>query len=336
MRTFALASVLVASILGALALASNAGAQAADPLPSWNDGATRQTIVDFVTATTTKGGADFVDPAERIAVFDNDGTLWGEQPMYVQLAFVLDRVRDLAPEHPEWSGQEPYKTVLAGDLAGLLAGGETKTMKALLELLMATHAGMTSEAFEQIASDWIATARHPETGRLYTAMAYQPMIELIDYLKANDFKVFIISAGGVDFMRPWTERVYGLPPENVFGSSIKLKYEMKDGEPVLMRQPEIDFVDNQAGKPVGIQKFIGQRPIVAFGNSDDDFEMVEWTTSGPGLRLGGFVHHDDAEREYAYDRDSRIGKLARGLDEAPTRGWTIISIKDDWKVIYPE
>lgn len=305
----------------------------ADPLPSWNDGAGKQAIVDFVESVTTEGGPDYVVPSERIAVFDNDGTLWGEQPVYVQLAFVLDRVKELAPQHPEWNTTEPFRSVLADDLAGVAASGE----KGLVEMVAATHAGMTSEEFERIASDWIATARHPESGKPYTEHVFQPMIELIGYLKDNSFKVFIVSGGGVEFMRPWTEEIYGIPPENVVGSSIKTKYEeLRDGEPAVVRLPEIDFIDDKAGKPVGIHKFIGQRPIAAFGNSDGDFEMLEWTTSGPGRRFGALVHHDDAEREYAYDRDSHIGKLARGLDEAPARGWTIISMKDDWKVIYPE
>jgi phosphoserine phosphatase len=304
----------------------------ADPLPSWNDGLAKSAIVDFVEAVTTEDGPDYVAPAERIAVFDNDGTLWGEQPMYVQLAFVLDRVRELAPEHPEWEEQEPFKSALAGDLVRVAASGE----KGLLELLAATHAGMTGEEFETIVSDWIATARHPESGRPYTDHVFQPMIEVIGYLKDSGFKVFIVSGGGVEFMRPWTEAIYGIPPENVVGSSIKTKYEVRDGEPTVVRLPEIDFIDDKAGKPAGIHKFIGQRPIAAFGNSDGDFEMLEWTTAGAGRRLGMLVHHDDAEREYAYDRDSHFGQLARGLDEAPARGWTIISMKDDWKVIYPD
>ncbi len=301
-------------------------------LPSWADGEAKASIMDFVTATTTEGSADFVEPAARVAVFDNDGTLWGEQPMYVQLAFALDRVRQLAPQHPEWQTTEPFRSVLAGDMAGVAASGE----RGLLELVAATHAGMSTEEFEKIVSDWIATARHPASGKPYTGHIFQPMVELIDYLKTNQFEVFIVSGGGVEFMRPWTERVYGIPPRNVVGSSIKAKYELRDGVPAIMRLPEIDFIDDGPGKPVGINKFIGKRPIAAFGNSDGDFEMLEWTTSGPGRRFGLIVHHDDAQRENAYDRDSHFGRLARGLDEAPGRGWTIVSIKDDWKVVYPE
>ncbi|MDW9590301.1 haloacid dehalogenase-like hydrolase [Sinorhizobium meliloti] len=322
MAAFAVAASSVAPVLAA----------DAEVLPSWVDGEAKSQIVDFVAATTTEGGADFVEPADRVAVFDNDGTLWGEQPMYVQLAFVLDRVKQLAPQHPEWQTKEPFKSVLSGDMAGVAASGQ----KGLVELLAATHAGMSTEEFEKIVSDWIASARHPVSGKPYTAHIFQPMVELIDYLKAKEFKVFIVSGGGVEFMRPWTERVYGIPPENVVGSSIKTKYEPRNGVPAILRLPEVDFIDDGPGKPVGIHKFIGRRPIAAFGNSDGDFEMLEWTTSGPGRRFGLIVHHDDAERENAYDRDSHFGRLARGLDEAPARGWTIVSMKNDWKVIYPK
>jgi hypothetical protein len=304
----------------------------ADDLASWNDGASKQSIVDFVTAVSTEGGADYVAPGERIAVFDNDGTLWGEQPMYVQLAFVLDRVKALAPEHPEWKDTEPFKSVIAGDLAGVAASGE----KGLAQLLAATHSGMTSEEFTKIATDWIETARHPKTGKAYTAMIYQPMLELLDYLRAHDFKVFIVSGGGIEFMRPWTQKVYGIRPENVVGSSIKSKYEVKDGKSEIVRLPEIDFVDDGPGKPVGIYSHIGQRPIAAFGNSDGDFQMLEWTTTRPGRSFGLIVHHDDEAREYAYDRKSHFGKLDKGLDEGPKRGWTIVSIKNDWSQVYPQ
>jgi hypothetical protein len=303
----------------------------ADPLPSWNDGAARQSIVAFVAKVTREGSAGYVPPAERIAVFDNDGTLWSEQPAYVQLAFALDRVKALAPQHPEWQAQEPFASLLRGDVASALAGGE----KAIAEIIMATHAGTTNEEFATIVKDWLATARHPVTGRPYTGMVYQPMLELLDYLRANGFKTFIVSGGGIEFMRPWTERVYGIPPEQVVGSSIRTKYELRDGQPVLVRLPELDFVDDKAGKPVGINQHIGRRPILAFGNSDGDFEMLEWTTSGEGPRLGVIVHHDDAGREYAYDRKSHIGRLDRGLDEAGQRGWVLVSMKDDWRAIYP-
>lgn len=304
----------------------------ADDLSSWNDGSTKQAIVDFVTAVSKEGGADYVAPGERVAVFDNDGTLWGEQPMYVQLAFALDRIKALAPEHPEWKDTEPFKSVLAGDAAGIAASGE----KGLIQLVGTSHAGMTSDEFTKIASDWIETSRHPKSGKPYTSMVYQPMLELISYLKANSFEVFIVSGGGIEFMRPWTERIYGIPPENVVGSSIKSKYEVKDGKPEIMRLPDVDFVDDGPGKPVGIYTHIGRRPIAAFGNSDGDFQMLEWTTSRPGRSFGLIVHHDDADREYAYDRQSHVGKLDKGLDEGPKRGWTIVSMKNDWKQVYPE
>lgn len=301
-------------------------------LPSWNDGTTRDAILAFVTAVTTEGGADYVAPGERVAVFDNDGTLWGEQPIYVQLAFALDRVKALALQHPEWKDTEPFKSVLSDDLSAVMASGE----KGLAELIGATHAGMTSEAFTTIVSDWIASARHPKTGRLYTQMVYQPMLELIDYLKANDFKVFIVSGGGIEFMRPWTGGVYGIPPENVVGSSIKSKFLDTDGPPRIVRLPEVNFIDDGPGKPVGIYQHIGIRPIAAFGNSDGDLAMLEWTTSGPGRRFGLLVHHDDAAREYAYDRNSQFGRLDRGLTEGPKLGWTMVSMKNDWKTIYPK
>ncbi|SFJ17225.1 Phosphoserine phosphatase [Phyllobacterium sp. CL33Tsu] len=329
-RRFLLQTTLLASTLAMPVTALAQGAKA--PLSSWSDGDAKARIIDFVKAVTTEGNADFVDLDNRIAVFDNDGTLWGEQPMYVQLAFVLDRVKALAPEHPEWQTTEPFKSVLSGDLNGVAASGE----RGLVELVAATHAGMTSEEFSKIVADWIAKARHPKLDKPYTSLIFQPMLEVIDYLKQNGFKVFIVSGGGIEFMRPWTDKVYGIPAENVIGSSIKTKYEVRDGKPVIIRLPEIDFIDDKAGKPVGINRFIGRQPIAAFGNSDGDFEMLEWTTSGSGRRLGLLVHHDDGEREYAYDRKSHFGRLDRGLDEGPKRGWTIVSMKTDWKSIYPE
>ena len=322
----------IVALTAASSSVRHALAEGTETLPSWAEGDAKARILEFVAATTTKGSPDFVEPAARIAVFDNDGTLWGEQPMYVQLAFALDRVRQLAPQHPEWQTTEPFKSVLSGDMAGVAASGE----RGLLELVAATHAGMSAEEFEKIVSDWIEGSRHPTSGKPYTAHIFQPMVELIDYLKANEFAVFIVSGGGVEFMRPWTERVYGIPPENVVGSSIKTKYELRDGHPAITRLPEIDFIDDGPGKPVGIHKFIGRRPIAAFGNSDGDIEILEWTTAGPGRSFGLIVHHDDAQRENAYDRDSHFGRLARGLDEASARGWTIVSIKNDWKVVYPE
>ena len=308
-----------------------ASLHAADPLPSWNDGAAKQAITAFVTKTTTDGSADFVPPAERIATFDNDGTLWGEQPMYFQAFFIFDRIKQLAPTHPEWKDKEPFASVLKGDLKSALAGGE----RALLEMAMATHAGTTTEEFEKIVSDWANTAKHPKSGKHFTEMVYQPMLEVLAYLRANGFKTFIVSGGGIEFMRPWTEKVYSIPPEQVIGSSIKTKFEIRDGKPVLARLPELNFIDDKEGKPVAIQQHIGRRPIIAFGNSDGDFQMLEWTTAGKGARLALIVHHDDAQREYAYDRGSHIGKLEKGLDEAPKRGWSIISMKNDWKNIYP-
>jgi hypothetical protein len=304
---------------------------AQDLLPSWNDTAPKKAIVAFVEKVTKQGSADFVPPAERIAVFDNDGTLWSEQPMYFQAFFIFDRIKKLAPQHPEWKEKEPFASVLKGDVNAALAGGE----HALIEMAMATHAGMTTDEFETIVADWIATAKHPKTGRLYTEMVYQSMLELLAYLRANGFKTFIVSGGGIEFMRPWAEKVYGIPPEQVIGSSIKTKFEIRDGQPVLMRLPELNFIDDKAGKPVGINQHIGRQPIAAFGNSDGDFQMLEWTTSGVGARLGMIIHHNDAEREYAYDRKSSIGRLDRGLDEAEKNGWSIVSMKDDWRIIYP-
>lgn len=300
-------------------------------LPSWNDTPPKQAIIAFVEKVTKEGGTDFVPVPERIATFDNDGCLWAEQPMYFQAFFIFDRIKTLAPEHPEWKEKEPFASVLKGDFKSALAGGE----HAILEMAMATHAGMTTEEFEKIVTDWLATAKHPKTGKAFTEMVYQPMLELLAYLRANGFKTFIVSGGGIEFMRPWTERVYGIPPEQVIGSSNKMKYEVRDGKPVIARLPELNFIDDKAGKPVGIQQHIGRRPLMAFGNSDGDFQMLEWTTSGSGQRFGLLVHHTDAEREWAYDRDSHIGKLDRGLDEAKSKGWTVTSIRDDWKTVFP-
>jgi phosphoglycolate phosphatase-like HAD superfamily hydrolase len=314
------------STLGLAAVAvvlSAYSARAADALPSWQDGAAKHAIVEFVTKVTKEGGPDFVPPAERIATFDNDGTLWAEQPMYFQLAFAFDRVKALAPQHPEWQDQEPFKSLLASDLKGALAGGE----KAMVQLVMVSHAGMTTDEFEHSVKDWLAIAKHPRFNRPYTECVYQPMLELLAYLRANGFKTYIVSGGGVEFMRVWTEQVYGIPPEQVVGSTIKTKFEMRDGKPVLMRLPEIDFIDDQAGKPVGINKFIGRRPLLAFGNSDGDHQMLQWTAAGSGPRFMGLVHHTDAEREWAYDRTSHIGRLDKALDEAQAKGWTVVDMK---------
>ena len=305
-------------------------ARADDPLPSWNEGPAKQAILDFVAKVTDEGGPDFVLPEHRIATFDNDGTLWVEQPMYTQVVFAFDRIKALAPAHPEWKNTEPFEAVLANDYKAVFAEGE----KAGMKLMMLGHANMTPESFQQIVVDWLATAKHPRFQQLYTDLYYQPMVEVLQYLRANGFKTFIVSGGGIDFMRPWTDRVYGIPPDQVVGSAIEVKYEVIDGTPTLMRIPKANFVDDKAGKPVGIQRFIGQRPILAFGNSDGDFEMLQWTTAGDGPRLGLIVHHTDAVREYAYDRDSMVGQLVRGLDEANERGWILVSMKDDWKKIF--
>jgi phosphoserine phosphatase len=307
-------------------------AAVADPLPSWNEGPAKTAITDFVESVTREGGTDFVPAAERIAVFDNDGTLWVEKPMYTQLAFVMERLTAMAPEHPEWREQQPFKAALEGDKATLGEAG----MEGLMKLLMATHVGMTSEDFAGIVSDWLTRARHPRFDRPYTQLVYQPMLELLDYLRANGFKTYIVSGGGIAFMRPWSEQVYGIPPEQVVGSQIELDYEVRDGEPVLVRQPEIDFIDDKAGKPVGIARHIGRRPILAFGNSDGDYQMLEWSTAGPGRRLGLILHHDDAAREYAYDRDSHIGRLDKGLEDAADKGWVLVSMQRDWGQVFPE
>ncbi|MGH7795235.1 MAG: HAD family hydrolase [Candidatus Binatia bacterium] len=303
----------------------------ADVLSSWSDSAAKQAIVAFVAKVTKQGSPDFVPTAERIATFDNDGTLWCEQPMYVQMAFVLDRVKELAPKNPQWKTKQPFKAVLERDIKALAAQGE----KGAVQLVAATHTGMSSEEFNRIASDWIANARHPKFKRPFTEMVYQPMLEVLAYLRANGFKTYIISGGGVDFMRPWTEKVYGIPPEQVVGSMGKLKYEMRDGKPVLMRLAEIDHINDGPGKPAGIQKFIGRRPIAAFGNSDGDLQMLQYTAGGSGARLMLIVHHTDGEREYAYDRKSHVGKLDKALDEANAKRWTVADMKRDWKTIFP-
>jgi len=303
-----------------------------DPLPSWNEGPAKRAIISFVDKVSKEGTPDFVPLSERIATFDNDGTLWCEQPIYVQAAFALHRVRALAGRHPEWKEKQPFKAVLEGDMKTVLDGGSRVAMA----IIAATHAGMTSEEFESIVSDWLGAAKHPRFGRPYTELVYQPMLELLSYLRKSGFRTYIVSGGGVDFMRPWTNRVYGVPPEQVIGSAIKLKYELRDGEPIVMRLPEVDFIDDHAGKPVGIQKTIGRRPIAAFGNSDGDYEMLRWTTAAKGTRLGLIVHHTDGMREYAYDRDSLVGRLDRALDEAPTRGWVVVDMKNDWKVVFPD
>lgn len=306
------------------------GAWAADPLASWNEGAAKRSIIAFVDRVTVEGTDAYVPPADRIAVFDNDGTLWAERPAYFQLLFALDQVKILAAGHPEWKTQEPFASLLRGDVQAALAGGE----RAIMEILMATHAGMTTGEFEARVKTWIATAKHPVTGRPFTGMIYQPMVELLGYLRARGFKTFIVSGGGVEFMRPWAEAAYGIPPEQVIGSSIKTKFELRDGKPVLLRLPELNFLDDKEGKPVGIHRHIGRRPIAAFGNSDGDLAMLQWTAAGTGPSFCLYVHHTDATREWAYDRQSPVGQLDKGLDEARVRGWTVVDMRNDWKAIY--
>jgi len=302
-----------------------------DPLPSWNNGSHKQAIIDFVKRVTFEGGPDYVAPPARIATFDNDGTLWVEQPAYTQLVFALDRVKALAPQHPEWKTTQPFQAVLEGDAKALEAAGE----KGLVEIVETTHAGMTTDQFDKIVADWLTTAQHPRFKRIYTDLVYQPMLELLAYLRANDFKTFIVSGGGQEFMRVFADKTYGVPPEQVIGSSGATKYQMVDENPVLMKLPKVEFIDDGPGKPVGIQKFIGRRPILAFGNSDGDQQMLQWTAAGEGARFMGLVHHTDAEREYAYDRDSEVGRLDKALDEAVAKGWIVVDMKNDWKTIFP-
>ena len=303
----------------------------ADPLPSWNESNSKTAIIEFVRKTTEEGGVDFIPVADRVACFDNDGTLWSEQPMYFQLAFAIDRIMAMAQEHPEWATTQPYKALLEGDMETVMAGGE----HALLEIVMTTHAGMTTDEFASTVKTWLATATHPKTGKRYNEMIYQPMLELLHYLRANDYKTFIVSGGGVDFMRPWVEEAYGIPADQVVGSSGKVKFEVVDGGPVLKKLPELNFIDDKEGKPVGIHQYIGKRPIFTGGNSDGDYAMLQWTSKGPGPRFGLIIHHTDADREWAYDSVSHIGRLKKGLEDAATYPWTIVDMKSDWKVIYP-
>jgi hypothetical protein len=311
---------------------STISAQAADPLPSWNDTASKRAIIAFVEKVTTPGSPDYVPPAERIATFDNDGTLWSEQPVYFQLFFAIDRVKALAEAHPEWKTRQPFQAVLEGDMKALAKSGK----KDLVELIMATHAGMTTDEFADIVNDWIKTAKHPALNRPYTSLVFQPMLELLTYLREKFFKTYIVSGGGIGFMRPWTEAVYGIPPEQVVGSSLITTFEMRDGKPVIVREPKMNFIDDKEGKPVAINLHIGRRPIFVFGNSDGDLQMLQWTTlAGEGKRFAGIVHHTDAGREFAYDRDSHIGRLDQALDEADKNGWTVVDMQKDWKRIYP-
>jgi phosphoglycolate phosphatase-like HAD superfamily hydrolase len=315
-----------------LALCVTSSVKAADdPLPSWNDGPTKQSIVNFVMAVTKEGGPDYVKPEERVATFDNDGTLWIEMPMYNQFVFAVDEVKSQANQHPEWKDKEPFKSVLAGDMKAVAAMGE----KGMLEIVAATHSGMTTVEFNKSVKEWLEAAKHPRFKVLYTDLVYQPMLELLAYLRANGFKTFIVSGGGVEFMRNFAEKSYGIPPEQVVGSSGVTQYQMWDSSPVLVKQPKVLFVDDGPGKPAGINTFIGRQPIFAFGNSDGDKEMLEWTAACEKLCFAGIVHHTDAEREYAYDRDSHVGKLDKALDEATARGWTVVDMKNDWKTIFP-
>jgi phosphoserine phosphatase len=322
-----LVSVFVALLLVSVCTA----AHAADPLPSWNDGTAKESILYFVNTVTDKNSKDYVEPADRIATFDNDGTLWVESPMYTQILFAFERVKKLAPQHPEWKTKQPFKALLAGDMKTVGASGA----KGIMEILMATHSGMTAEEFEREASNWLATTKHPKFDRLYSESIYQPQLELLAYLRANGFKTFICSGGGIAFMRPISEKAYGIPPEQVIGSSIVAEFKIKNGKPALVRQPKLNFLNDKAGKPVGIYQHIGRRPILAFGNSDADMQMIEYTMAGEGRRMGLFVHHTDGVREYAYDRKSHVGTLDKALDRADAKGWIIVDMKKDWKTVFP-
>ncbi|MGY8767491.1 MAG: HAD family hydrolase [Pirellulales bacterium] len=315
----------------ALLLVCYTSTQAADPLPSWKEGATKQAILRFVDSVTTKDGPDYVIPAKRIATFDNDGTLWAEQPLYFQLLFAIDRVQQLAPKHPEWKTTQPFQAVLENDHKALAKAGEA----GILKLVMATHAGMTTEEFATIARNWLNTAKHPTLNRPYTELVYQPMLELLTYLRSKGFKTFIVSGGGIELLRVFAEEVYGIPPEQVVGSSIKTKLEFRDGIPVIVRMPELSFIDDKAGKPVAINLHIGRRPIAAFGNSDGDLQMLQYTATGPGARFCLIVRHTDDQREWAYDRESHIGRLDKALIEAEQHNWTVVDMKQDWKTIFP-
>lgn len=302
-----------------------------DPLPSWNEGKTKAAIIDYIKDVTNKESANFIPEIDRIATFDNDGNLWSEQPAYFQLFFAMDRVKELAKDHPEWQNKQPFKAVLENDMKTLIASGE----KGIMELVMATHAGITTDEFELLVKNWLETAQHPRFNKPYNQLIYQPMLELLDYLRTNDFKTFIVSGGGIEFMRPWVEEAYGIPKDQVVGSSIATKYDYNNGSPVIRRLSKIDFIDDKAGKPVGINKFIGRKPVFASGNSDGDLQMMQWTDSNTYKSFQLYLHHTDADREWAYDRESHIGQFNKGLDEALEKGWTIIDMKNDWKTIYP-
>jgi phosphoglycolate phosphatase-like HAD superfamily hydrolase len=322
-------ALLLASLL--FGLASQYAFAESDPLPSWNEGTVKKSITDFIARVTTQGSVDFVPPSERIAAFDNDGTLWTEQPVYFQLAFAFDRIKAMAPQHPEWKTTQPFKALLERDMEALAAAGE----KGLLQIVAATHTGMSTDTFSKSVLDWMATARHPRFNQPYNSVVYQPMLELLAYLRANGFKNFIVSGGGIEFMRPWVEKTYGIPPEQVVGSSGVVKFQPgPNGKPELMKLDKVEFIDDGPGKPAGINRFIGRRPIFAFGNSDGDLQMLQWTTAGSGARFAGIVHHTDAAREYAYDRPSKIGQLDKAWDEAKAKGWTVVDMKQDWKKVF--
>jgi len=332
MKKIYLLPLLIIPLLIACNSAPTAQEKNVDPLPSWNEGTVKASIMQFVASVTDESGPDFIEIPDRIAVFDNDGTLWAEKPLYFQLFFAIDRVKALAGEHPEWQNEQPFKAVIENDMATLSTFGTPE----ILKIVMVTHAGMTSDEFEQSVKDWISTARHPVTDKLFTEMVYQPMLELLDYLQENDFKTFIVSGGGIDFMRPWTEEVYGISKDQVVGSSIKTEFVLKDDQPQIIRLPEINFIDDKEGKPVGINRYIGRKPVFCAGNSDGDLQMMQWTASGSGKRMMLYLHHTDPDREWAYDRQSSVGHFDKGLDEATDKGWTIISMKDDWKTVFPD
>ncbi len=326
--------IRAAFLLGLFALLFGpaiARAQGADPLPSWNDGKAKQSIIKFVEDVTREGSPDFLPKEQRIAAFANDGTLWVEQPMYVQLVFALDRLRELGPLHPEWRDQQPFKAALDGDIKTLLKDG----YRSVEEIIAVTHAGMTPDEFEQIVKNWLATAKHPRFHRLYTELVYQPMLEVLAYFRANGFKTFIVTSGGVEFVRAFADAIYGVPTEEVIGSSIVTKFERRQGLPRLFRHPQVNFLDDGPGKPVGIYARVGRRPVAAFGNSDGDLQMLQWTTQSGGRRFGLIVHHTDAVREYAYGADSIVGRLDLALEAATLNGWTVADMKTDWKVIFP-
>lgn len=319
------------ALMAALVVLAIPATALADPLPSWNDGDTKKAITTFVESVTREGSPDFVAEGERIATFDNDGTLWAEQPVYFQLLYAIDQVKKMAPDHPEWKSQEPFASVIKGDMKSVIASGK----QGLMKIIAATHANMTAEEFQANVASWLKTARHPKTDKPFNEMVYKPMLELMDYLRANGFKTFIVSGGGVDFMRVFAEETYGIPPDQVVGSSLKAKYEVHNGKPAIIKLPEINLIDDKEGKPVGIHQYIGQRPIFVAGNSDGDYQMLEWATSGDGPRFGLILHHTDAKREWAYDRKSHIGQLNKGLDDAKEKGWTVIDMQKDWKVVFP-